>query len=213
MRTAFAVAAIVLSGCATGTSPSQPTGSSDVVLLEDFSSRQVFPASNWWNVDISAAPDRSAVAEHHRLISGRTPQNPTATRAMHPTRSTALRHSVRRSRVGAESRRRDLRALRKPERRWRARKASGLRDPGGRAHPGEFHRGWNAGGWHERRSPSSDHRSRSLDPLRDVGDAMERISRTLGGWVGARSTWRAMHGARTDGRRRMPPGSRSFQGW
>jgi len=85
MRAALAVAAIVLAGCASGTSPSQqPTESSDVVLLEDFSGRQVFPASNWWNADISAAPVDAQSQSIIDWISGRTPSNPSATRAMHP---------------------------------------------------------------------------------------------------------------------------------
>lgn len=83
---AFAVAA----GCSTGTSPMQPPGSGggsasdSVALLEDFSSRQVFPADNWWNLDISAAPVDSQSQAMIDWISGRTPQNPTATRIVHP---------------------------------------------------------------------------------------------------------------------------------
>ncbi|HEU4997094.1 MAG TPA: hypothetical protein VFT29_19895 [Gemmatimonadaceae bacterium] len=69
-----------LQGCETGTSPA----SGDVVLLEDFSARQVFPSSNWWNLDISAAPVDPQSQSIIDWISGRTPQNPTAKRSMHP---------------------------------------------------------------------------------------------------------------------------------
>jgi hypothetical protein len=55
-----------------------------VLLLEDFSSRQVFPANNWWNLDVSAAPVDSQSQALIDWISGRTPQNPTATRRVHP---------------------------------------------------------------------------------------------------------------------------------
>ena len=36
--------------------PPPPPPSRDVVLIEDFSVRQVFPADNWWNLDVSKAP-------------------------------------------------------------------------------------------------------------------------------------------------------------
>jgi hypothetical protein len=55
-----------------------------VVLREDFSARQVFPASNWWNLDISSAPVDPQSQTMIGWISGRTAQNPTATRNMHP---------------------------------------------------------------------------------------------------------------------------------
>jgi hypothetical protein len=54
------------------------------VLLEDFSARQVFPANNWWNLDISSAsvdPNSQRIID---WISGRTAQNPNATRRLHP---------------------------------------------------------------------------------------------------------------------------------
>ena len=61
-----------------------PGGADSVTLLEDFTSRQVFPVDNWWNLDISAAPvdpESQAIID---WLSGRTPQNPTATRIVHP---------------------------------------------------------------------------------------------------------------------------------
>ncbi|HXT28659.1 MAG TPA: hypothetical protein VN716_05255, partial [Vicinamibacterales bacterium] len=42
--------------------------------------RQVFPRSNWWNLDISRAPADPASASYINFISGRTASNPTATR-------------------------------------------------------------------------------------------------------------------------------------
>jgi len=63
-----------------------PTGSSadSVVLLEDFSARQIFPTDNWWNADISLAPVDPQSQAMIDWISGRTPSNPTAVRIVHP---------------------------------------------------------------------------------------------------------------------------------
>jgi hypothetical protein len=54
------------------------------VLLDSLSGRQVFPVTNWWNVDISSAPLATQSAAMINWISGRTGGNTTATRAMHP---------------------------------------------------------------------------------------------------------------------------------
>ena len=54
------------------------------VLLEPLSGRQVFPASNWWNQDISTAPVDPRSAQLIDWISGRTATNPTAVRRLHP---------------------------------------------------------------------------------------------------------------------------------
>src|SRR5262245_23235700 len=61
-----------------------PPPTDSVAVLEDFSARQVFPADNWWNLDISGAPVDSQSQAIIDWISGRTPQNPTATRSLHP---------------------------------------------------------------------------------------------------------------------------------
>ncbi len=61
-----------------------PLGPDSAVLLEDFSARSFFPATNWWNVDISAAPVAANSAAIIDFISGRTPSNTTARRRMHP---------------------------------------------------------------------------------------------------------------------------------
>ena len=92
LRAAFALAAVaVVAGCSTGTTPTEPlpagpggSASDSIGLLEDFSSRQVFPTDNWWNLDISGAPVDSQSQDLIDWISGRTPQNPTATRIVHP---------------------------------------------------------------------------------------------------------------------------------
>jgi hypothetical protein len=75
-----------LLACNDGTPPPPPPPLVDgtVVLLEDLSARQVFPADNWWNLDISAAPVDPRSWEFIEFISGRTPSNPHATRSMHP---------------------------------------------------------------------------------------------------------------------------------
>jgi hypothetical protein len=86
------VAALAIS-CALGCSSKGDTGGqtlgpgspdSGVVLTEDFSSRQVFPQDNWWNLDVSSAPVDPNSQAMTDWINGRTPQNPTATRHMHP---------------------------------------------------------------------------------------------------------------------------------
>jgi hypothetical protein len=62
--------------------PSQPV--LGAVLLEDFSSRQVFPADNWWNLDISTAPTDPQSKSYIDWISGRIPPDSTSTARMHP---------------------------------------------------------------------------------------------------------------------------------
>lgn len=54
------------------------------VLNEDFTSRQVFPVDNWWNLDVTGAPVDPNSPALIDWISGRTPANPTATRRLHP---------------------------------------------------------------------------------------------------------------------------------
>ncbi len=87
------IALLSLAGCGGGrqlaTEPTRAGGSGaqqsgDVVLLEDFSARQVFPASNWWNLDVSLAPVDPSSSAYIAWISGRTPQNPSAVRRLHP---------------------------------------------------------------------------------------------------------------------------------
>ena len=93
IRAALTAAAFaVAGGCSTGTSPVSPlippgpggTAPDSVLLLEDFSSRQAFPADNWWNLSISGAPVDSQSQAIIDWISGRTPQDPTSTRIVHP---------------------------------------------------------------------------------------------------------------------------------
>jgi hypothetical protein len=55
-----------------------------VVLLEDFTTRQVFPLDNWWNLDISSAPVDGNSTTYIDFVSGRDPSHPTATRSLHP---------------------------------------------------------------------------------------------------------------------------------
>jgi hypothetical protein len=58
--------------------------SGPVVLNEDFTSRQVFPASNWWNLDVSSAPLDPSSDALIDWISGRTPEDPDETSPLHP---------------------------------------------------------------------------------------------------------------------------------
>jgi hypothetical protein len=52
-------------------------------LYEPLAGRQVFPASNWWNLDISAAPVDPQSSQIIDWISGRN-TNPSAVRRLHP---------------------------------------------------------------------------------------------------------------------------------
>jgi hypothetical protein len=54
------------------------------VLLEPLTGRQVFPATNWWNLDISTAPVDARSGQLIDFISGRSASNPTAVRRLHP---------------------------------------------------------------------------------------------------------------------------------
>jgi hypothetical protein len=54
------------------------------VLEGPLPGRQVFTPTNWWNLDISAAPLDPGSGAFIDFISGRTPSTPTATRIVHP---------------------------------------------------------------------------------------------------------------------------------
>ncbi len=54
------------------------------VVNEPVAGRQVFPATNWWNADISLAPVEARSNELIAWISGRTGGNTTAVRRLHP---------------------------------------------------------------------------------------------------------------------------------
>ena len=51
---------------------------------EPLAGRQVFPGSNWWNQDVSAAPVDPRSAQLIDWISGRSASNTTAVRRLHP---------------------------------------------------------------------------------------------------------------------------------
>lgn len=54
------------------------------VLLEPLAGRRLFPSTNWWNEDVSAAPVDPRSAELIGWISGRSATNTTAVRRLHP---------------------------------------------------------------------------------------------------------------------------------
>lgn len=54
------------------------------VLNEPLAPRRLFPATNWWNLDISGAPVDARSGALISWISGRTPTNTTAVRRLHP---------------------------------------------------------------------------------------------------------------------------------
>ena len=53
-------------------------------LVGPLGGRQVFPRSNWWNLDITSAPVDPASAAYINFVSGRVGSNTTATRRVHP---------------------------------------------------------------------------------------------------------------------------------
>jgi hypothetical protein len=55
-----------------------------LTLTEPLAGRPVFPVSNWWNADISAAPVDPRSGALIDFISGRSSVNPTAVRRLHP---------------------------------------------------------------------------------------------------------------------------------
>lgn len=89
---ALAFAAATLLGCSKSSSPTAPdragvpgaVTADSVALLADLSAVQVFPATNWWNLEVTNAPLDPNSANFIDWISGRTPATPTATRRMHP---------------------------------------------------------------------------------------------------------------------------------
>jgi len=87
MRRLLLLFALVLAGCGAATQPTSPnlqSGGTGVVLLENFAERQVFPADNWWNLDVSGAPLYPGSDSLIDWISGRTPADPTRTQRLHP---------------------------------------------------------------------------------------------------------------------------------
>ena len=77
-RRAFAPLLLTLLVIATARAAAPP------VLLETLTGRQVFPTTNWWNLDISSAPVDARSTQLIDWISGRTPTNTTAVRRLHP---------------------------------------------------------------------------------------------------------------------------------
>ena len=78
MRTAVLAAALATATVAlvAAAAPPQVGGS--------LAGTQVFPRTNWWNLDISRAPLDANSASYINFISGRSASNTTATRAVHP---------------------------------------------------------------------------------------------------------------------------------
>ena len=77
MRTSVVAGALVTATVALVTAAAPPQ------LGASLAGRQVFPRSNWWNLDISKAPLDPGSAAYIDFVNGRTPTNPTATRRVH----------------------------------------------------------------------------------------------------------------------------------
>ncbi len=70
------------------TGPGAPVGQHSaagaVILNEDLTARQIFPADNWWNLDVHAAPLDPQSSAYIDFLSSRSAANPTAVRHLHP---------------------------------------------------------------------------------------------------------------------------------
>jgi hypothetical protein len=70
--TAAWLAGLVVSGASPGPAVNEPIG------------RSLFPASNWWNLDVSRAPVDPQSSAFIDFVSGRTASTPAAIRRLHP---------------------------------------------------------------------------------------------------------------------------------
>lgn len=88
----FTLTFLLLVGCAPdamheatrgGTAPDTSNPQGGVILNEDFSEESIFPADNWWNLDVTLAPVDPNSAALIDWISGR-PGNPSGRARLHP---------------------------------------------------------------------------------------------------------------------------------
>ena len=154
-----------------------PNPGSPVVLTDDFGGRQLFPADNWWNQDITTRAARSAVGRLHQL-------HRAARAAPHPdfgpppygipyvgVGGSQPRVPVTFVDYGSES-----------DAGFRGETGYPIPDAGEDA--AELHRGRRARRRNRRRSPPADRRSRPLAALRAVRRPLERVARALGSRLG-----------------------------
>ena len=78
VRTRLAALALLVAATAVVSAALPPA------LIGPLGGRQVFPRSNWWNLDVSSAPVDPASAAYINFVSGRVGSNTTATRRVHP---------------------------------------------------------------------------------------------------------------------------------
>ena len=76
-------AALLASALATAT-VALVSAAAPPVLTGSLGGRQVYPNTNWWNLDISRAPVDPNSAAYINFVSGRVGSNTTATRRLHP---------------------------------------------------------------------------------------------------------------------------------
>ena len=153
--------------------------------LDQARASALFPADNWWNTDVSAAPVDPHSAGFINFLGAGV--------GLHPdfggrfrSLSRDLRHGLRR-RCPAPSRwcRSPSSSIGERERRGSAGAAGRLSDPGGGEDAGEVDRGGiSRQRQPRRRPPHADRRPRPPPPLRALPHALERRPRPLGGGLG-----------------------------
>ena len=170
-----------------GGPPTQSTLDPGVVLNEDLTAQQLFPATNWWNRDVTVAPVGCALPGAHRLDQRPHAVQPRRDAEAAPRlRPASVRHPLRGCGGHAAAPSRDLRPLSRRERPGGTQQASWLSDPHGSTHASQLHRGRRAGRRHVGGPPPADRGPRPRAPVRAVGDALERRPVALGGRIGSR---------------------------
>ena len=149
------------------------------VLLEPLAGRQVFPATNWWNQDISAAPVDARSDQLIDWISGRTTPGSTAVRRLHPDFGPPP-YGIPYVVVAGSQPRVPVTFGYDDESDTGAPGLPGYPIPDEARTTPNYIEGGAAGRRVVRRPASARHRPRPLAAVRDVRDALERRGRPLG---------------------------------
>ena len=159
------------------------------VLLESLAGRQVFPATNWWNQDVSAAPLDPGSAQFVSWIG--------ATRQLHPDFGPPP-YGIPYVVVAGDQARVPVTFDYGDESDTGVPGLPGYPIPDEAQTQPHLHRGRRAWRRHVRRPPPADHRSRSLAALRDVRDASGTRRRADGRPAPARSSILSTNDRRPD---------------